>query len=93
VSGTMAERMAQMMRTMSHDCQVICITHLPQIAALGSQHYKVYKEDDGGTAQSHIARLGKEERVRELANMLSGEKVTQAAFDNARALLAGVAAD
>ncbi len=93
VSGTMAERMAQMMRAMSHDCQVICITHLPQIAALGSQHYKVYKEDDGGTAQSHIARLGKEERVRELANMLSGEKVTQAALDNARALLAGAAVD
>ena len=89
VSGTMAEKMAQLMRSMSDSCQVICITHLPQIAALGTRHYKVYKEDADGAAQSHIVCLTPEERVAELANMLSGEKVTQAALDNARALLSG----
>lgn len=92
VSGTMAERMAQVMRSMADSCQVICITHLPQIAALGTRHYKVYKEDADGAAQSHIVCLGSEERVAELANMLSGEKVTQAALDNARALLSGTSA-
>ncbi len=92
VSGTMAERMAQVMRSMADSCQVICITHLPQIAALGTRHYKVYKEDADGAAQSHIVCLGSEERVAELANMLSGEKVTQAALENARALLSGTSA-
>ncbi|MBR1652064.1 MAG: DNA repair protein RecN [Alloprevotella sp.] len=87
VSGTMAEKMAQAMRGMSKGTQVICITHLPQIAAMGNAHYRVYKEEDGATVSSHIARLTEEERIAEIANMLSGEKMTQAAIDNAKSLL------
>lgn len=87
VSGTMAERMAQVMQQMAQNCQVICITHLPQIAALGQQHYRVFKsENDTGTS-SHITRLNNDERICEIANMLSGEELTEAAINNAKALL------
>ena len=87
VSGTMAERMAQVMQQMAQNCQVICITHLPQIAALGQQHYRVFKsENDTGTS-SHITRLDNDERIREIANMLSGEELTEAAINNAKVLL------
>lgn len=88
VSGNMAERMAKMMRQIADDCQVICITHLPQIAALGANHYRVYKDDTAATTLSHIDRLSPDERVTELAHMLSGTQLTAAAIDNAKALLA-----
>lgn len=87
VSGTMAERMAQVMQQIALTCQVICITHLPQIAALGSYHFRVYKEDNGDSTRSHIIQLNNEERVEEIAHMLSGETITEAAINNARALL------
>jgi len=88
VSGHIAEKMADIMQEMgaSHR-QVISITHLPQIAAKGSQHYRVYKTDDAEGTTSHIVRLSREERVEELARMLSGSTLTQAAIDNAKALL------
>ena len=88
VSGSIAEKMAKIMREMGeHKRQVISITHLPQIAALGSSHYKVYKEDKEDTTVSHIIELTTEERVEELAHMLSGEELTDAALENARTLL------
>ena len=88
VSGSIAEKMAKIMREMGEqDRQVISITHLPQIAALGVSHYKVYKEDSGDSTVSHIIELTKEQRIEELAHMLSGENLTQAALDNAKALL------
>lgn len=87
VSGTMAERMAQVMRDIASHCQVICITHLPQIAALGTHHFKVYKEDTGNVTRSHIVPLDEKERVEEIAHMLSGAELSQAAIDNAQALL------
>lgn len=87
VSGTMAERMAQVMQQIAETCQVICITHLPQIAALGSYHFRVYKEDNGDSTRSHIIQLSNEDRVEEIAHMLSGETITEAAINNARALL------
>lgn len=87
VSGTMAERMAQVMRNIASHCQVICITHLPQIAALGTHHFKVYKEDTGDVTRSHIVPLDEKERVEEIAHMLSGAELSQAAIDNAQALL------
>ena len=90
VSGSIAEKMARMMKTMGEqNRQVISITHLPQIAAMGSAHYKVYKEDDADTTTSHIIELNDRQRVEELAHMLSGERLTDAALDNARALLDG----
>lgn len=87
VSGTMAEKMAQVMQQMAERCQVICITHLPQIAALGEHHYRVFKQEDADGTSTHIARLSTDERVREIANMLSGAEMTEAAINNAKALL------
>ena len=87
VSGTLAERMALVMRSMADRCQVICITHLPQIAARGDHHLRVYKEEDEVGTTSHIVPLSPEERITEIANMLSGEMVTEAAVNNAKALL------
>lgn len=87
VSGTMAEKMAEVMRQMGTSCQVICITHLPQIAALGTAHYRVRKEETEEGTVSRVERLAEEERVLEIANMLSGEKLTDAAIGNAKALL------
>ena len=87
VSGMMAESMARVMLQMSTDCQVICITHLPQIAALGLHHYKVYKEEDETATHSHLVPLSSDERVEEIAHLLSGVDVTEAALANARHLL------
>ena len=87
VSGAIAARMAEIMNNMSKVMQVISITHLPQIAARGKTHYKVYKEDNDETTVSHIKCLTFEERVEEIAHMLSGSELTSAAKDNARELL------
>lgn len=87
VSGTMAERMAQVMQEMAAHCQVLCITHLPQIAALGNRHYRVHKAETEEGTTSHIDLLDNEARIREIANMLSGAQLTEAAINNARALL------
>ena len=88
VSGSIAEKMALIMQEIGKDDrQVISITHLPQIAAKGSTHYKVYKEDTDETTNSHIRQLTKEERITEIAHMLSGTNLTEAALNNAKALL------
>ncbi len=88
VSGEIADRMADIMQEMGEqNRQVISITHLPQIAARGSAHYKVYKQDNETETNSHIRRLTDEERIEELAHMLSGATLTEAALNNAKALL------
>lgn len=88
VSGHIAESMAKIMHKMGEQGrQVISITHLPQIAALGQHHYKVWKEDTDKVTRSHITYLEQEERITELANMLSGSNVSPEAINNARALL------
>ena len=88
VSGHIAESMAKIMHKMGQQGrQVISITHLPQIAALGQHHYKVWKEDTDKVTRSHITYLEQEERITELANMLSGSNVSPEAINNARALL------
>lgn len=88
VSGKTAEMMAQIMKEMgSHGRQVISITHLPQIAALGSVHYKVEKNETSCGTTSKMRQLNKEERVREIAQMLSGSDVSEAAIQNAKELL------
>lgn len=88
VSGKIAEKMAHIMAEMgANDRQVISITHLPQIAALGTTHYKVYKEDTPQGTTSHMLQLSPEQRVDEIAQMLSGSHVTEAAVQNARQLL------
>ena len=88
VSVSIAEKMAFIMQEMGQaDRQVISITHLPQIAARGAHHYKVYKEDTETGTNSHIRPLTHEERINEIANMLSGATLTEAALNNAKALL------
>lgn len=88
VSGILAERMGRTMQQMAGDfCQVLSITHLPQVAALGRNHYKVYKEETDEGTVTNIVELGQQERVHEIAQMMSGEVLTEAALDNARQLL------
>lgn len=88
VSGRMAEKMAMIMKEMGGSGrQVISITHLPQIAAVGRHHYRVFKEDSEDRTLTHIVELTEEERVGELAKMLSGEVTSEAALANARELL------
>lgn len=89
VSGRVAEQMAHIMRDMGKaNRQVICITHLPQIAAAGSTHYKVAKQETEQGTVSTMTQLSDEQRVTEIAQMLSGSDVSQAAVDNAKSLLA-----
>ena len=88
VSGKIAQKMALIMQEMgNNNRQVISITHLPQIAALGSSHYKVEKEETVEGTRSHMRELNQEERVCEIAQMLSGADISDAALQNARELL------
>ncbi len=88
VSGAIAEKMARIMQSMGEsNRQVISITHLPQIAALGSSHYKVYKEETENGTTTRMVHLDYEQRVKEIAQMLSGSQMTDAAINNAKELL------
>ena len=88
VSGKIAEKMAEIMQEMGqHERQVISITHLPQIAALGTTHYRVSKEETPQGTTSHMTELTPDERIREIAQMLSGSDVSDAAIQNAKQLL------
>ena len=87
VSGDIAMQMAAIMREMATHRQIIAITHLPQIAALGENHYKVYKADTQTRTETHISRLSAEERITEIASMLSGKNATEASLKTAKELL------
>ena len=87
ISGPISSEIGNIMEQMANYMQVFTITHLPQVAAKGKQHYKVYKEVHGTSTQTKIKEMNQEERVAELAQMLSGEDLTQTAFDHARQLL------
>ncbi|MDP4204505.1 MAG: DNA repair protein RecN [Bacteroidota bacterium] len=87
VSGEIAHRMASILKQMSTEMQVINITHLPQIASKGDNHYLVYKKDEGEETFSGIRLLSPNERLEEIAKMLSGEGLSEAAMNNARELL------
>ncbi|MBR4589923.1 MAG: DNA repair protein RecN [Bacteroidaceae bacterium] len=88
VSGNIAEKMACIMAEMANvDKQVISITHLPQIAAYGKHHYKVYKDDNMFFTTTHVVKLNQAQRVEEIAHMLSGANITQSAINNAKELL------
>jgi DNA repair protein RecN (Recombination protein N) len=87
VSGEIANKMGDIMSIMSGEMQVFAITHLPQIAAKGNQQYKVFKTTQGDTTVSELKLLTKEERVREIAEMLSGKDISDSALNHARALL------
>lgn len=87
VSGDIADKMANIMNRMGEDMQVISITHLPQVAAKAKYHFKIYKENEGDTTITNLVALEKQIRIEELAKMLSGEKMSSAAIDNAKSLL------
>ena len=91
LSGEVAHRMSLIMREMAGRMQVISISHLPQIAAAGNCHFKVYKEDRGETTISGIRKLTPEERVQEIAGMISGQEITPAAIETAKILLSAKA--
>jgi len=87
VSGEIAHKMGQIMNDIAAKRQVICITHLPQIAAKGDSHFKVYKTEQNDRSITAVKRLQDDERLQEIAQMLSGANVSQAAVSNAQALL------
>ncbi|MEZ4838561.1 DNA repair protein RecN [Flavobacterium sp.] len=87
VSGEIANKMGDIMKEMSSKMQIFAITHLPQIAAKGKLHYKVFKSDEGNQTNSEIKLLSKEDRVIEIAQMLSGTNVSDSALNHAKALL------
>lgn len=87
VSGSVADKMGSMICDMGRDMQVFAITHLPQVAAKGQAHYLVSKSDEGGRMVTTIKKLSHEERVYEIARMLSGSTVTEAAVSNAKSLI------
>ncbi|MBP5214293.1 MAG: DNA repair protein RecN [Bacteroidales bacterium] len=87
VSGDIADRMGEVMKQISEHLQVITITHLPQVAGKGDAHFMVYKEDTETETQTHIAQLSADQRVREIARMLSGARITEQAIANARILM------
>ncbi len=89
VSGDIADRMGSMMAEIADGMQVFAITHLPQVAVKGKSHLLIYKHDEGERTVSHVKMLDKEERIREIARMLSGKEINNAALSNARALLKG----
>ena len=87
VSGEIAHKMGDIMKNMSNEMQVFAITHLPQIAAKGDNHYKVFKSIHGESTISELKLLSKEERILEIAEMLSGKDISDSALNHAKALL------
>ncbi|WP_111709169.1 DNA repair protein RecN [Lutibacter citreus] len=87
VSGDVSQKMADIMKQMSDNMQVITITHLPQIASKGKQHYKVYKEDIKNNIVTKLKELNQEERINEIAEMLSGKNASETAIEHAKQLL------
>ncbi len=87
VSGEVSNKMADIMQLMSENMQVLTITHLPQVASKGKQHYKVYKEDINGVTESNLKLLSKQERINEIAEMLHGKDYSESAINHAKELL------
>ncbi len=87
VSGDIADRMGKVMKELSTHLQVITITHLPQVAGKGDQHFKVFKQDEAEATITHITQLNQEERIQEVARMLSGSDITPEALANAKTLM------
>jgi DNA repair protein RecN (Recombination protein N) len=87
VSGEISNKIAKIMQQMSTQMQVITITHLPQIAAKGNQHYKVFKEDVAGVTTTNLKQLSEDERIVEIAEMLSGKEISDSAITHAKELL------
>lgn len=87
VSGPTAERVGHKLQSIAKDQQVICVTHLPQVASFGDHHYKISKEEKRGRVRMQAESLGKKQRIEELARLLSGKKITKASLQQAQNLL------
>jgi DNA repair protein RecN (Recombination protein N) len=87
IGGRVAEVVGKKLRSMSARHQVLCVTHLPQIASLADRHYAVRKRVERGRTTTEVAALGPEDRVEEIARMLGGEKLTETARDHAREMV------
>lgn len=88
ISGSISGKVGQVMRQLSRHCQILAITHQPQIASHADQHYQVRKEEVSGRTVSRITQLSEEDHVREVASLMSGETITDAALQSARELIA-----
>ena len=88
IGGRAAEAVGQKLKTLSKAQQVVCITHLPQIAAFADQHFLIEKGENGGRTQTRVRRMKREERVEEIARMLSGAKLTETSREHAEQMLA-----
>lgn len=89
VSGDVANKMGAMLGEMGKNMQMFTITHLPQVAAKGMMHYKVFKQEEDGVTQTFVKELNEEERVHEIASLMSGEQITDAALETAKNLMIG----
>lgn len=87
ISGETAFKVGNMIEALAKKRQVIAITHLPQMASKGEMHYFVYKQTMGSNTETRVKLLSKEERIQEIAKMLSGEGITEASIENAKDLL------
>ena len=89
VGGRVAEMVGRRLQELGTKRQVLCVTHLPQVASLASQHFRISKVTDGKATRIGVAALGREERIEELARMLGGVEITQKTIDHAAEMLAG----
>jgi DNA repair protein RecN (Recombination protein N) len=87
IGGRAAEAVGRKLKELAHSKQVLCVTHLPQIASFADQHFLIEKRESAGRAQTKIRQLGAEERKQEIARMLSGAKITEASLKNAEQML------
>ena len=89
VGGRVAEMVGRRLQELGDSRQVLCVTHLPQVASLAAQHFRISKVSDGKATRTGITPLGRDERVEELARMLGGVEITQKTIDHAAEMLAG----
>ena len=87
ISGPIARKVGESMRSLGQYHQIVAITHLPQIAALGNVHFRVKKEIEDGRTRSRIDRLSETEQVEQVASLISGSEITEAALESARELI------
>jgi DNA repair protein RecN (Recombination protein N) len=87
ISGEISEKVGREMRKLSEVCQIVAITHQPQIASQAHKHYKVLKEEQNGRTVSTIRPLSEEQHIREVASLMSGEEITESAISSARELI------
>jgi DNA repair protein RecN (Recombination protein N) len=89
VGGGVAEMVGRRLQELGSNRQVLCVTHLPQVASLADQHFRISKVSDGKSTRTRVQTLGKDERIEELARMLGGVEITRKTLDHAAEMLAG----